>query len=1352
MKLLILMSVSASAKDWTTLPPGTASPRVLLREAQKAHPPQEGEDEDEAMEGRDYVHILYEGSYIAFDDQGRQTLTFHRVYELASQDAVASWGRTEAGWSPWFQDRPQINARVIAPNGKVFTLDPETLTEAGAQTGDLLLYTEDKLIEGPLPGVDRGAVVEEWITWTEHRPFMESGVMGRTYLSSQLPIDKVRLTLSAPEDQAFNWKPELLEGVEVIERRDGTLEFVFEDVEPYEDYEPGQPLDQPLAPAIAWSIGGDWGDYAAEYLSMSSGRIDPTGLEKAVRKAQDGEPDTLGLINNLLDWMREEVRYTGLEFGESSIVPYTPQQTLERGYGDCKDKATLLISALQLAGVEAHFALLYAGGARDVDPELPGSNQFNHAIVYVPELDLFVDPTSAWTGAGFIPESDQGRWALVAAPGVTELKQIPRATPASAHWEETTVWEMGLNTATVRETVTASGYLATGPRRYYSERSEDETRKELKEARDSWQVDEDAGGWELPGLADAEAPFQYVAEWPKAGAVTPDPDEFSVPLGGDSVLEFLPQYALFDVTRMRREARERDEGVELPKRRTAMQIPPSQATTVERVRVPAGFVMPELPDDLELEAGPVRLSATYTETDGWFTATFHLDTGDGNLSPDEVIALWEAVEVYSRAVPASMEFLGLIPQGLEDGELSERGQELQALIAENPESAGFQLMLAQAWMRMGQQPAALEAATRATELEPENLEAWRTLARMTQANSLGLGGVPYDRDAVLAAVEMGLTLDPEDTHLLNWKARLLCTGSDGVPWGEGSDLDQALATYDALEEVLDQPGRLDYKRHEIYWRQGDFQAWLDESEPPYTSARDIAALAATKGSRAAMQEVKRLGMEPDRQKDFVRRVAWELTLHREHELVRDVWEEGQGKAGKKDPLARRKASDPFKNMQSWEQHVEDAQGEPQGAVMAYMAHATIHPELPFPGELVSPALADYAELDDPHYKLMEQLEWAPIAAYTDFTLSGLEFETTGDQSTGWRVQGLFDGEPQTTPYYVLSEGGGLQVAGYPGGWPVIAQQIQIFHEQDQLPAARAWLDWMLEDLGGPASGDTPMEGSAYRHYWRSERPDSDIPIAAALILAGDEKTRDQGLPVLIAAVQEVEDEGDRLQISRILAYAASADEQWEQALSASEVLVAHSPKNARANQLKARALAGLGRHDEAIAMADALSTETGGEDWAVDLRASTRIQAGDFEQAIAIRQEANQGKKATRSGLNNLAWSMAVEGSDLDEALDLAIRANTWDDDKYLSELHTLAVIYGLMGDTALEHATLELALQRVSTAEQLGEHWNLVFGDLALALGDTERARQLYSDVEENLDPTSTWQLTQRALKALDD
>ncbi len=153
------------------------------------------------------------------------------------------------------------------------------------------------------------------------------------------------------------------------------------------------------------------------------------------------------VARQLVAALHKSVRYTGVEFGESSLVPQYPGETLKRKYGDCKDKATLLVAMLRAAGLPANLALLSTGPGQDINPELPGMGLFDHAIVYVPaagvEPELWIDATAQYSRIGVLPLMDYGRLALVVDEKTTALKKIPElnstenitARRASSPWQ-----------------------------------------------------------------------------------------------------------------------------------------------------------------------------------------------------------------------------------------------------------------------------------------------------------------------------------------------------------------------------------------------------------------------------------------------------------------------------------------------------------------------------------------------------------------------------------------------------------------------------------------------------------------------------------------------------------------------------------------------------------------------------------------------------------------------------------------------------------------------------------------------------------------------------------------------------
>ncbi len=132
-------------------------------------------------------------------------------------------------------------------------------------------------------------------------------------------------------------------------------------------------------------------------------------------------------IGAALQWVQREVRYFGIELGTNSHNPSSADTTLNRRFGDCKDKTVLLIAILDKLGVDAQPALV------DTDEYLRNDNYayrikaFNHVIVHL-ELDgksHFIDPTLDTQNGdlGHFREPDFGK-ALIIAEGENALRNM----------------------------------------------------------------------------------------------------------------------------------------------------------------------------------------------------------------------------------------------------------------------------------------------------------------------------------------------------------------------------------------------------------------------------------------------------------------------------------------------------------------------------------------------------------------------------------------------------------------------------------------------------------------------------------------------------------------------------------------------------------------------------------------------------------------------------------------------------------------------------------------------------------------------------------------------------------------
>jgi hypothetical protein len=195
-----------------------------------------------------------------------------------------------------------------------------------------------------------------------------------------------------------------------------------------------------------------------------------------------------------------------MEFGIYSYMPYPVSQVYARRFGDCKDKAALMIALLRQAGIEAEMALVRTRRLGEIASQATSVALFNHAIVYVPKYDLWLDGTAEYAGLHELPLDDQGSMALtVSADGHATLRHIPVTKP-SDNYSRRTVRAQVLGDGRIRFEGVAytRGEDAPGLRREYEtpEGQRDALRSRLAEVLPTVKLDDvrvnDANDFERP--------------------------------------------------------------------------------------------------------------------------------------------------------------------------------------------------------------------------------------------------------------------------------------------------------------------------------------------------------------------------------------------------------------------------------------------------------------------------------------------------------------------------------------------------------------------------------------------------------------------------------------------------------------------------------------------------------------------------------------------------------------------------------------------------------------------------------------------------------------------------------------
>ena len=387
--------------------------------------------------------------------------------------------------------------------------------------------------------------------------------------------------------------------------------------------EPAMPGYSEMLAYVHVSTYRTWDDVGRFYWGLVKDQLRVTDdIRAAAQEAVKAIPqsDELARIRAVYDFVVSRTRYVGLEFGINSFKPYPVETILARRFGDCKDKASLMHAMLESLGIDSRIALLRMRRLGGIDASPASLAVFNHAILYVPAHDLFLDGTAEFHGSGELPGDDRGAEVLVVEPGGgSKFFRTPDAMP-SDNLDETHISAKLLpdGSAAMQVTGSARGAWTAELRRIFESADERQARAQEQLSRAAFpNVKVTAVAVSDPH--DIEKPFETRITATATGFANPKDGGLQFgPFGHRQ--SFVEAYA------------------QLSKRSLPQRLPLAQRTVIEsQIELPAGWTatMPET----AREAGPQgSYEIAYTREAAKIVARLTLTLNGGVLQPPDYAA------------------------------------------------------------------------------------------------------------------------------------------------------------------------------------------------------------------------------------------------------------------------------------------------------------------------------------------------------------------------------------------------------------------------------------------------------------------------------------------------------------------------------------------------------------------------------------------------------------------------------------------------------------------------------------------------------------------------------------------
>ena len=403
--------------------------------------------------------------------------------------------------------------------------------------------------------------------------------------------------------------------------------------------EPGMPGWSEVAATLHVSTYRTWEDVGRYYWSLIRDQLVP---DDSIRRAAEGalkgvdRKDTRAVVRALYEYVVKNTRYVALEFGIHGYKPYRVDRVLARRFGDCKDKASLLHALLEVSGVDSRIVLLRMRQLGAIPSEPASLAVFNHAIIWVPALDWYLDGTAEFHGATELPISDRQASILVVEPDGRSRFTI---TPEARAEDNVTDVQLDLalapgGAAEVKGESRVRGSAAPEYRRSYQSAATRRTTFEQGWAQTFPGLSVDKVSISDPNRLDQDVALDYQLSIPRYAEV-----------GGDT-LRFLPFGS-------RRGYVETYAG--LSERRGDLILDgPSVSRFTFRYRLPPGWSVDGLPPDVSTDTRFGKLSLAYAVEKGMLVCRGELSFTRDRISVGEYPAFRAFVaqidQAFSRKV------------------------------------------------------------------------------------------------------------------------------------------------------------------------------------------------------------------------------------------------------------------------------------------------------------------------------------------------------------------------------------------------------------------------------------------------------------------------------------------------------------------------------------------------------------------------------------------------------------------------------------------------------------------------------------------------------------------------------
>jgi transglutaminase-like putative cysteine protease/tetratricopeptide (TPR) repeat protein len=368
---------------------------------------------------------------VRFENDGTSVEETEAIVLIQSEAGVREFGQLVFGYSSATEKLDVEYVRVRKPDGQLI-VTPETTAQDFAPDvlKDAPMYTDYRQRHISVAALRPGDTLEYRTVTRTSTPLAVGNFWYEHTFPKGVVVNEDRLEINVPKTREIKLKTPK-HTPEIQDKGDRRIyTWVINNIEPQRDKPEADDADEATGPDVQLTTFTDWKQIAEWYARLQGERMT---VDDRVRKQAEeitrGATTPEQRARRLYNFVALNIRYVSISLGVGRYQPHSASDVLENGYGDCKDKHTLLAAMLKAVGIQSYPVLI--DSSRKLDSDEPSPAQFDHVITLARVGDklTWLDTTQEVTPYGLLLYQLRNKQAVVASD---DAEGGVRRTPADS--------------------------------------------------------------------------------------------------------------------------------------------------------------------------------------------------------------------------------------------------------------------------------------------------------------------------------------------------------------------------------------------------------------------------------------------------------------------------------------------------------------------------------------------------------------------------------------------------------------------------------------------------------------------------------------------------------------------------------------------------------------------------------------------------------------------------------------------------------------------------------------------------------------------------------------------------------